>query len=193
MSIVPIEDFKSYLKVTRGADMADDDLIQAALDAATEGINEWTHRQFVTPGAATVRSFEQTYSSFLRIHDCSTVTAVTADAAAVSLTLVQTRPVSRVSWSGNWQPIEEIYWPGRHWASTVPTGVVSVTATWGWATIPTRVVEACKILTKDVLANRDVSFGIAAFTEYAGVRARENPQVAQLLDPLRRVEAFGIA
>lgn len=182
MALVDLVTFRSYAGINRFAP-SDDDLIVAAIGAATVGINEATERHFASADVtATPRSYPSKCSPLLFIDDCTEVTSITDNATALTVDQYQLEPLNNTGPSGEYRPYSEIrrrcgWYDSCGWANVV------VTAKWGWATIPSPIVEACKILAKDILANRDVSFGIAAFTEYAGVRARSNPQVWDRIQP----------
>lgn len=193
MSYVAVDDLKAYLKVNRGADVPDDNMITAARDAAEGWINVWTGRQFVIATGPSTRSFPASGTDMLQIDDATSITAITYNGQTVDPAGYQLEPFNTVGLSGVVEPYNQIR---RYfgWWDTFNQGqaIITVTATWGWLAIPAQVVEGCKILAKDILANRDVTFGIAAFADY-GVKARENPQVVNLLRPFRRVRAFGFA
>jgi hypothetical protein len=183
VSLVQLEPFKGYLGVTRGADIADDELVQDALDAATSAINDCLQRDIALAGVvATPRSYPSRLGPLLFIDDCVSITSVVDDITTLTTDQYQPEPLGQRDRSGGYRPFSEIRRRGG-WFDSQGWAVITVTATWGWATIPGAVTEACKILAKDILANRDVNFGIAAVTEYAGIRARSNPQVWGLLQP----------
>jgi len=174
---------------------ADTDLLTSALLAAERAIGRHCQRKFVVAGVtATARLYTPTRADVLRIHDCTTVTVVTNDGTTVAAGDRQLEPVNSLSWSGDARPYEQIRLLSGSWVRhSSGEATVSVTATWGWSAIPPEVTEATKILVKDLVAARDTRFGIAGFTDFAGVRVRENPQVVELLRDLRRVESWGIA
>lgn len=183
MSLVDLDTFKSYLKVNRGANPADDDTLQAALDAADSGINEALERHIaVADTVATARVYAPTRSPFLFIDDCVEVTSIVDDTYTLATSDYQLEPLNNRGRSGEYRPYSEIRRQGG-WFDSGGWATVTVTAKWGWAQIPAGVTEGAKILAKDILANRDVNFGIAALTEYAGVRARSNPQVWDRIQP----------
>jgi hypothetical protein len=194
MGYVDIATFKTYVGSARGANTADEALLQSALDAAHAGINEALQRELVVASAASDRLYVPSNDYVLRIHDCTTITSITAGTAVLAAGGWQAEPL-RPSWSGLVRPYEQVRRLWSVWYRTAWYGqaTITVNATWGWAAIPVEAVEAVKILAKDIASNRDVSFGIAGFTQYAGIRARENPQVWNLIGGLRRMEAVGIA
>lgn len=179
MSFTDIGLFRSYMQVSRGADIADDTLLQLGLDAAEALANEMTDRTFtVATGTPTARTFTAPRGDLLFVDDFVSLTSVTDASGTIDPTLYQpaaTTPghaYSAIRRNGYWTAYCPSDWPN-----------VTVVADWGWTAIPAPVQQAVLILAKDIVANQQVSFGIAAFTEYAGVRAKENPQVAMLLAP----------
>jgi hypothetical protein len=185
MALVDRAVFKTYLGVNRAVDLGDDDQLQVALDSATAGINEALDRHVALAGvaAATPRVFATRHSPLLFIDDCTTVTSLVDNTYALTATDYQLEPLNGIGRSGEYRPYSEVRRLGGYWYDSGGWANVTITATWGWAQIPAPIVAACQILAKDILANRDVSFGIAAFTEYAGIRARENPQVWARIQP----------
>jgi hypothetical protein len=171
-----------------------DAVIQAAIDAAELNINSYASRKFVVAGSATARTYAPDDACVLRIHDCTTVTAVTNDGAAVTAGTsgYQAEPFT-VTWAGEQFPYDQLRLLAGYWVRDRGRATVSVTATWGWAALPTAYTEASKILAADILDQKDIRNGVVGFTEYAAVRVRTNPVVRSLLTPYRRVEAFGIA
>lgn len=63
---------------------------------------------------------------------------------------------------------------------------VKVTGRWGWPAVPADVVEACKILAKNIYKNRDNVGGFIGF-ESGAVRMREDPLAMSLLEPYMRM------
>lgn len=193
MSLVDIETFRAYVNSSR-LDVSDIAMMNDALAAAEGWIAAWCGRSFVVAGASSIRTFvAPIYGDTLEVDDFTTLTSVSVDGSTLSASNYQVEPVGGVSRYGidgpSWRIRYFSTWPQPSWPGKI---TVSVNAAWGWPSIPPQVTEACKIAAKDILANQSVSFGIAAFTEYAGIRARENPQVTNLLRPFRRLSVLGI-
>lgn len=183
MALVDIETFKSYVNSATNVNPANEALLQAALDAAGVGVNEAIGRN-IRPAAtvASDRRFVSRRGDLLFIDDCAEVTGILDDTYTLVADDYQLEPVNGLSAAGEYRPYSEIRRRGG-WYDSYGWASITVTARWGWETVPSPIVEAVKILGKDIAANRDVSFGIAAFTEYAAVRARANPQVWNLIQP----------
>lgn len=192
MAIVTLATFKDYARNELGA--ADDAAIQAALDAAHYSAYDYCGRSFEAAGAASARSFVPVAFDVLRIDDCASITSVVNNGSTVTTIDYQTEPVGGRSLSGAYRPIEQLRMiNGGSWYVDGGKATVTVTATWGWSAAPPAAIEAVKVLAKDILHQRDNRSGVAGFGEFGAVRVRQNPYVAMLLDPLRRVSAFGVA
>lgn len=192
MPIVDLTQLKSFARNELGA--ADDASMQAALDGAHVSVYDYCGRQFETAGAATARRFVPTGTAVLRIHDCTSISSVVVNGAALAASAYQAEPVDNLDRLGRTRPFEQLRLLSDVWINSAQDGeaTVTVTATWGWAAAPASAVEAIKILAKDILHQRDNRSGVAGFAEFGAVRVRENPYVAMLLDPLRRADSWGI-
>jgi hypothetical protein len=79
------------------------------------------------------------------------------------------------------------------WLTTTDNAAtISVTARWGWVATPDEVPEVVRLLAKDILQQRSTAGHLIAVGDMGG-SVRMNTYVKQLLNPLRRSEAFGIA
>ncbi len=194
MAYVTLESFKAYLITQRGS-AANDSHLQAALDAAHQAIDNHCARKFVVASGSSARVYRprSRTSPLLSIHDCTAITSVVEDGTTlVSLTDYVAEPLNGLTWSGESVPYDSLRRVSGHWLyEDAPT--VTVTASWGWAAIPYPVVEACRMLAKDIATTREVQFDVAAFGEFGAVRIRQNPQVNALVSPYVRIESWGIA
>ena len=193
MALVDIETFKSYANVNRGTDIADDALLTSVLAASESWVTTHCARTFQIAGVtATDRTYVPTDSTVLEIDDAVAVTAIVANGSAI--TGWQLEPLNTTDPYGAETPYSQVRSVAGWWYGGWPgQATVTVTGRWGWLAIPAQVTMACLIRAKDILDQQRVSFGIAQFTEYAGVRTKLNPEVVELLRPYRRVRAFGPA
>lgn len=193
---LPVDDLKAQ---TRDETTADDPVKLAAINAAETWIdNELQRRMEVVtdgPSGLTARVYVPGDSDVLYIYDCTEVTAVVENGTTLTVdTDYQLEPLNGLSEAGEPRPYYRIKRHGRCWYTDGHKATVSVTARYGWAAIPAEVVEACKIIAQDILANRDTRFGLAGITEVAGIRMRENPAVAKMVEHYRYAyKSFGIA
>lgn len=175
---------------------ADTALATSALAAAISEIRSGTQRNLVlAPATATARVFVPASRMHVRIDDAVSITSVVNK--GVTLTGFQTDPLNGVSKSGEYRPIEQIDLINgdlfEFGDDNAAEATVTVTARWGWLNIPEPIRFATLILSKDILSNRDVRFGLVAVTDAAGIGARTNAEVRAAIHAHRVTEAFGIA
>lgn len=170
-------------------------VLQAAIDAAEEAVNDHCAREFVVahPTNTSARLFTPRGDDILRIDDAVAVTSITVAGSLVSSSLYQLEPVNNRTAGGLSVPYEEARLLGDLWLCDNKKANVSVVARWGWTALPDRYFEAVKMLTKDIVDMGEIRGGVLGFGDFGAVRIRENPMVAMLLARLRRLESFGIA
>lgn len=164
-----------------------------ALNAAHQWFINRCERDFtkyLTATGATSKTIEAKYARGceLLIPDCTEVTAIVG---ASTESTSNYRAVARRTLGETWPYDRVIHTTG--WTGHATWGYFTVTAKWGWAAPPEPVRLATMILAKDLAGQRDVQNGLAAITEVAGVRARENPVVTQVADQYRGHSSWGVA
>lgn len=177
---------------------ADAEFITAARLAAEEAVNAYCGRSFDAASTATNVYAVRPCQRVVTIHDIIDTTGITVtdDGSTVAAADIQLEPLNGKRWTGEAAaPYYRIRRLGSYWTHSADgEATLSITSTrWGWASIPDAVVEATKILAKDVLHVRVNRFGVAGFGEFGVVRVRDNPHVAMLLKGLRHPWANGIA
>lgn len=193
MSYVTLAEFKTYVR--NEISTSDDTDLQMVLDTADLLINDICQRSFTVSASSSARTYvPRCGESILRIHDCTAVASVVENGTTLTVTTdYQLEPVNRTTWAGETFPYEQIRRQGGNWYTSRDTGTVIVTATWSWPTaVPAAVKLAERVIGKDVLKHRDISFGLVA-SEFGAVKARVAPLVATILAPYRRLESFGVA
>lgn len=191
---LPVATFKQWWK---SETTADDSLIEAAINAAETAIDKELQRRMIVAGAsATDRVYRpDRCSQYLHIHDATEVTAVVENGVTLTVdTDYILEPLNNLNASGETWPTERIVRRNTWWYTNDNEATVTVTAKWGWAAIPPEIVEACKIVTADLLANRDVQLGVIGITETGAVGPRQNPTVREVIRHYRVAKAAaGIA
>ena len=185
--------FADYVRDHVGT--ADLSVRSAALLAAESTVNEYCQRTFaVASGTPSTRYYSPNGldMSVVRIHDCVEVTTIVDDTATVAAADYQLEPRNAVSWTGEARPYEQVRRLNSYWTYSSGEALVAVTADWGWTAVPDAIVEATKIIGRDILMQRNVTNGVAGFDGMGVVRVRMNAIAADLLAPFRRVEAFGL-
>jgi hypothetical protein len=187
VTIVSSTEFTDYVRDEILANGAE---VEAILEATDELLADICHRKWEIAGDASPRVYApRSWSDSIRIHDCTTVTAITANGAPVSLGDCQFEPLNNLDWAGNARPFEQIRLVGQQWPFDNFRATVEVTATWGWPTIPARIKRAALVLGKDIGKHRDLSFGTAVVVDYGALRVRQATLIDDLVHNFRRPEA----
>lgn len=193
-SLVTLSEFKAYI----GTELTADDVnLQATLDAAESAVFSHLRRRVVlASGGAASRLFVPLTRWIVETDDFTTLSAVSNDGTAVVASGYQLEPLNGLSVSGEYRPYSRIrllssYW-SSNWASSVDNrlrlpgeATVSVTAVWGWASIPAAVKLAVMMVGKDMRTAKDVQYGLL-FTDQAAVRIRQNSTVLEMLRDYRK-------
>lgn len=172
----------------------DDARLNAALAAASRGIEKFCGRQFNTAGSATARRFRPTSTALCLVDDFHAVTSIATDDGDTG--------TFGTTWSASDYELEPLNGvvdgePGWPWWRIRAVGssrrfycyrraTVQVTATWGWATVPAAVTEACLIAATELVRLKDTPFGVGGYGDFGIVRVRDNPFTARMLNPYRR-------
>jgi hypothetical protein len=164
-----------------------------ALNAANTWVPQYCNRSFDVAGSASARVFVPQSAEVLRIDDCTSITSISNNGATVSASAFQLEPLNGLDAAGQARPYDVVRLTSGWWYCDGRRATVSVNAAWGWAAVPAQVFEATLILAADLYSNRDKRYGIVTTTEFAGVRARQNPVVTDLLAPFRKATAWGLA
>lgn len=168
----------SNFKTRHGITVTTNDTrIAAHVTAASLEVDSICGRQF-GPGASGTRYFDPYSCDGVRVDDCHTITALAIDlddsgtyATTLAATDYRTRPHNGIGPNGQsgW-PIESIElinstYRFARWRR--PS--VKLTATFGWAAVPTDVVEATYLLAHRLFYEVSVPSGVAAVNADAGM------------------------
>lgn len=194
MAYVTAVDLGVYL---RDQVTANEDEIDAVATVASQAVDAHCQRTFTVPSAASERLFVPGGSTLLKVPDIANTTdlAITVDGSALSSSDYQLEvspgEVNTTTLTGRVRPYQYIRRLSGAWPCTAEA-VVSITARWGWPTVPAEVPQAVKLLAKDHFQMRDTRFGFVQLGDFSR-RIAENGMVLSLLADLRRVEAWGVA
>ncbi|MFM2078532.1 MAG: hypothetical protein RJA49_2422 [Actinomycetota bacterium] len=185
------------LKASRGiTDYGDDGLIAQAITDASRAIDAITGRRFYLDAAATARTYEGSDTATLLADDIGSTTGLVVTDGGVTLALntdYWLLPENGIGTSGETVGYHALRRAsGGTWVCN-GTRSVSVTARWGWPTVPTAVVRATSVLAADLLAGDRTRFGVLSVGDVV-LRARANPQVVDMLATVVRADTrWGIA
>jgi hypothetical protein len=199
MAYVTDEEVLAALNITVASSTPE---VEAARLAAEAAIDAYCQRTFVVPTAATERDFvpPRNVCDPLVVPDIANTTGLIIAnggatlAASVYQLEVSPGQVNQTGVDGRVRPYTMVRLLSGDWSNSSVDGeaTISITARWGWPAVPPEVKVAAKLLTKDFYQAGDLRFGFADVGEF-GRRVAQNGMVAQLLGPLRRAEAWGVA
>jgi len=190
-----LADVKAALRIT---DSMDDALLETAIESASRLIDGFTARSFSNAGTA-VRNFAATDAINLIIDDAITVTKVESTDeigdtyTEWTATDYQLEPVNSRA-DGLYSPYTGIRAINTYtWPVVDYQALVRITGTWGWASVPTAVKQACIIQSSRIFKRLDSPLGVAGFGDMGAIRVGRylDPDVEQLLMPYRIMRNFG--
>ena len=190
-----LSDVKAALRIT---DSMDDALLETAIESASRLIDGFTARSFSNAGTA-VRNFAATDAINLIIDDAITVTKVESTDeigdtyTEWTATDYQLEPVNSRA-DGLYSPYTGIRAVNTYtWPVVDYQALVRITGTWGWASVPTAVKQACIIQSSRIFKRLDSPLGVAGFGDLGAIRVGRylDPDVEQLLMPYRIMRNFG--
>lgn len=193
---ITLANLKTWLRVT---DTVDDAEFPVWITAASRAIDRATNRQFgqvAAPSAVVYRRtpvYDPTTGLFvLRIDDVQTATGLlvngVAYASSGAVLLPDNAPLKGVPWTA----LGFTLWP------TLPSPgapiVNTITAQWGWASIPVQVTAACRLQCARWNFRRDSPAGVAGSPDQGSevrLLARLDADVATTLSGLTRRRVVG--
>jgi len=180
---------------------ANDSVLERCIEAASRGVDQYTHRRFYTDGTAEVRVYAATNCEWVDIDDLAsdTFTLKTSTTLLRSYDVTwssddyQAEPLNR-NVGGAPVPITRLRAIGAYSFTPSHISTVQVTGTFGYATaVPTEVTEATILLSLRRFARLQSPTGVQS-GEFGPVyiSRRTDPDVAATLDRLRR-SVIGVA
>jgi hypothetical protein len=199
---VTVDEFKSWIP-GRLNDTIDDPVINKKLKTASRAIDKYCKTHFWKTAVGTTRLFDACDTRRLRINDAAAVTGIATDRdangvyetvwTAADFQLLPLNPDA----APETLPFTEILAIG---SLTFPVatsvqriGLVQVTGTWGWSSVPEVVGEATCLVTNRLLKRGGSPEGISGFDEFGTIRIspREDPDAVRLLEPYRMNRRVG--
>lgn len=195
-----LAEFKAAIGGVSGSDKDAD--IERAIEGASRSIDQYTRRRFWQDPTAVTRYYTATDASLVVTDDISTTTGLVVktdpgDDGTFEVTWTvdadfRLTPVNAAADSEPWTAIERI----RTGSYVFPNHEhrVSVTAKFGWASVPTDIETACLIEALRLYKRKDAPFGVAGTDNVGVIRlfAKIDPDAEKLIRPHRRVRLPGL-
>lgn len=196
---VDLDDLKQYMSIPNGITASDDELGDA-LDSASREIEDWCGRQFHDAGTTSSRVYQPEHADLVYVDDFHTTTGLTVETDEDKDGTYDT------TWSSSEYQLEPLNgvvegrsgWPfGAIRAlddKSFPTGkraTVRITAQWGWAAVPTQVLQACRIIASETANLAHTPLGVAGFGEWGAIRVKNSPVAQRKLARYVRIPIIG--
>lgn len=186
-----LAEVKSALRIT---DNIDDSLLEMAVESASRLIDGYANRSFYNAGTA-VRYYVANDSFTTVIDDLVSLTTLetSSDGDGFDTTWTssdyQLQPLNGYA-DGLTTPYTEISAVGDFLFPIIGNeALVKITGVWGYNTTPITVKQACIIQASRIYKRLDSPLGVAGFGDLGVIRvsSRLDPDVAQLVDPYRKI------
>jgi|JI10StandDraft_1071094.scaffolds.fasta_scaffold400127_2 hypothetical protein len=167
MPLISVDQVKQFVK----SDTTYDEWLYAEAIASAESyLRDKTDREWVEVTGATTAS-ARTFrprcgETVLNIHDAASITSVVENGVTLTAgTDYVADPLNNLSTSGQWRPSSQLHRYAQAWYTDGPKATVTVTAKWGWSTLPAGITIALCVCAKAYIMERDVAFGLVALGE----------------------------
>jgi hypothetical protein len=189
-----LNELKAALRIT---DSLDDTLLENAINAAARLIDAYADRAFYNQGTA-VRYYAANDNFLCPVDDIAgtalTLKTATTQAGIYDVTWqasdYQLEPLNGIA-NGQTSPYTRIRAVGDYLFPTFQSqAFVEVTAVWGWIATPVQIQQANLLQASRIYKRYESPLGVAGFGDFGAVRVGRalDPDVAQLVDPFRRIE-----
>jgi hypothetical protein len=182
--------FKTYLGIT---DSGRDDLLNAALAAASRGIDDACGQRFYLDGSASQRTYNparricsDASGSLLLTDPIGSTTGLVVEVGSgdswAAVTDYETSPDNAIT---NGRPITGLLRSSSLWTWSYSGRTrVRVTARWGWPAVPDAITTATLIQASRLYKRKDSPEGVLGSAEWGAVRlSRRDPDVWNLIEP----------
>lgn len=190
-TIVTLETFDAWARDQINADAP---LKIAALDAAEQWVAHETGRSWViatgTPSSRVFRPRE--CADLLHIDDCVSIASVTENGRTLtSGTDFIAEPLNGRNQAGAVVPFNALRRIGYYWYVDRMKATVTVSADWGWSSVPYEVTEAVKYVAKAILDGRNIVGGTLAVSEVGAVRESDAKVARDMIAHFKSVKRAG--
>lgn len=187
-------ELKAYVRID---DTVDDAQLALAVTAASRAVDEHCNRQFGKVSAPEARTYTAYWDRergryAVKIDDLMTEVGLTIAVDAGAITGYSLKPSNAAQKSEPWTLL--LVDSDSAVTPTTDEDAVTVTATWGWTSVPTPVKQAVLLQGSRFFTRRQAPFGVAGSPELGSelrLLAKVDPDVAVTLTPFRRRRAVG--
>lgn len=184
-----LAELKAALRIT---DNVEDTLLELCINAASRQIDGHCQRVFYS--TAGTRVYVPQDAFVCETDDILSVTSITTLGTRSTFDTVwatsdyQLEPVNGIA-GGISQPWTRVRSIGTYtFPSFYSQASVQIVGTFGWASVPVEVKQACVILAMREFKRYDSPLGVAGFMDIGAIRVgRTDPDVESLLSPYRKV------
>jgi hypothetical protein len=194
MATQPWLEVKAALRIP-ASDTIDDALLEMAIESGSRAIDGYTNRNFFSSGTVS-RVYAPSTSFVTEIDDLISITTLKSasdDDSGFDITFkptdFQLEPLNG-NVDGQPTPFTQVRAIGDYLFNQFNgQATVEVTGVFGFATVPIAVRQATVIQSSRIYKRLDSPLGVAGISDIGIMRVsnRLDPDVAQLVDPLRRI------
>lgn len=182
-------ELKAYLRI---GDAVDDAEVALVVTAASRAIDRATNRQFGLVAAAEARKYTAFWDHVncryvVPIDDLMTEVGLTIATEVGAVDVFDLKPANAAAEARPWTSI--VVDPTAAVKPTTKEDEVTVTARYGWTTVPVAVKQAALLQAARFFKRRDAPFGVAGSPEAGSelrLLAKVDPDVAVVLGPYQR-------
>lgn len=191
---ITLDEMKEYVNINPD-DQEDDAVLEGCVSAACRAIDGWTGRRFYLDTNATARLYSPISATMIFTEDIGTTsglivktddgsgtfpTTLSASAYQAEPQIIDGRPITKIRLiNGNYLPLN--FYPGQY--------TVSVTAKWGWPSVPADILTATRLLATRYFKRRQSPTGLQAFQDTAAYISASDRDVRDMLARYKRYGA----
>lgn len=179
---ITVDQLKEHVNQPTGAE--DTSYLTALIASVSRWVEEYTGRQFNDTGAATERSYRPVSRHRIAVEDFHTTTGLVVAVDGTTLTSddYTLEPLNGLRGGRSW-PYESIL-TDRYLNTGTLQPKITVTARWGWASVPSDVTQATLMQCARVFQRRYSPAGLTGQGEFVfRVSLRTDPDVEDALKP----------
>ena len=194
-----VADVKARAESINAMGTAMDAVLEMCIETASRMVDNYCDRRFYTNGTAEVRTYAAGARTVIEIDDLASAPVSVKTSSALdgtydvtwATTDFQAEPVNRIG-AGVASPYTRLRAVGNYTFPVDPRAGVQVTGTFGYGTaVPTQVTHATILLALRQLKRYESPTGVQGSADFGAVyiSRKTDPDVAMILDPLRRYRA----